>query len=47
MAESFLATLKTESYYRRVWPARKRAALEVCAWIEERYNLRRLHVSIG
>jgi len=29
MAESFFATLKTEFYYRRVWPAKKRARLEV------------------
>ena len=47
MAESFFATLKTEFYYRRVWPTRKRAKLEVGAWIEERYNRRRRHASIG
>lgn len=38
MAESFFATLKTEFYYRRVWPTWKRAKLEVGAWIEARYN---------
>ena len=38
MAESFFATLKTEFYYRRVWPTKTRARLEVGAWIEERYN---------
>ena len=42
MAESFFATLKTEFYYRRVWPTR-----EVGAWIEDRYNRRRRHSSIG
>ena len=47
MAESFFATLKTEFYYRRVWPTRKRAKLEVGFWIEERYNRRRRHASIG
>ena len=47
MAESFFATLKTEFYYRRVWPTRKRARLEVGAWIEDRYNRRRRHSSIG
>ena len=47
MAESFFATLKTEFYYRRVWPTRKRAKLEVGAWIEDRYNRRRRHASIG
>jgi hypothetical protein len=45
MAESFFATLKTEFYYRRVWPTRDRATREVGAWIEERYNRR--HSSIG
>ena len=46
MSESFFATLKTEFYYRRVWPTRKRAKVEVGAWIEDRYNRRR-HASIG
>lgn len=47
MAESFFATLKTEFYYRRVWATKKRAKLEVGAWIEDRYNRRRRHASIG
>lgn len=47
MAESFFATLKTEFYYRRVWPTKARAAREVGAWIEDRYNRRRRHTSIG
>ena len=47
VAESFFATLKTEFYYRRVWPTRKRAKIEVGAWIEDRYNRRRRHSSIG
>ncbi len=47
MAESFFATLKTEFYYRRVWPTRARAAREVGSWIEDRYNRRRRHSSIG
>jgi len=47
MAESFFATLKTEFYYRRVWPTRARAAREVGAWIEDRYNRRRRHSAIG
>jgi transposase InsO family protein len=47
MAESFFATLKTEFYYRRVWPTKARAQLEVGAWIEDRYNRRRRHSSIG
>lgn len=47
MAESFFATLKTEFYYRRVWPTKARAKVTVGAWIEDRYNRRRRHSSIG
>jgi len=47
MAESFFATLKTEFYHRRVWPTKARAKREVGAWIEDRYNRRRRHSSIG
>jgi len=47
MAESFFATLKTEFYYRHVWPTQARARLAVGAWIEDRYNRRRRHSSIG
>ena len=47
MAESFFATLKTEFYYRRVWPTKKAARIEVGEWIEDRYNRRRRHASIG
>jgi len=45
-AESFFATLKTEFYCRRVWATKARAKKEVGAWIEDRYNRRRL-ASIG
>ncbi|WP_323513080.1 IS3 family transposase [Subtercola sp. RTI3] len=47
MAESFFATLKTEFYYRRMWPTRARATRDVGAWIEDRYNRRRRHSQIG
>ena len=47
MAESFFATLKTEFYYRRVWPTKTRARLEVGGWIEDRYNRCRRHASLG
>ncbi len=47
LAESFFATLKTEFYYRRVWPTRARATRDVGAWIEDRYNRHRRHSSIG
>ncbi|WP_153038780.1 IS3 family transposase [Rathayibacter tanaceti] len=46
MAESFFATLKTELYTRRVWPTRTKAAREVGAWIEARYNRQRRHASL-
>ena len=39
--------MKTEFYDRRVWPTRARAISEVSAWIEDRYNRRRRHSSIG
>ena len=47
MAESSFATLKTEFYDRRVWPTRKRARIEIGAWIEDRYNLCLRHASLG
>ena len=47
MAESFFATLKTEFFYRRVWPTQARAQLEVGNWIEGRYNRRRRHSALG
>ena len=47
MAESFFATLKTEFYHRRVWPSKNKASREVGAWIEDRYNRRRRHASLG
>jgi putative transposase len=47
MAESFFATLKTEFYYRRIWPTQARAKIEVGAWIEDRYNRRRRHSALG
>lgn len=47
MAESFWSTLKTEFYDRRVWASRAEAKREVGRWIEEFYNRRRLHTSLG
>ena len=46
-AGSFFATVKTEFYDRRIWPTLARAIREVSAWIEDRYNRRRRHSSIG
>ena len=47
MVESFFATLKTEFYYRRIWPTKKGTKIAVGAWIEGRYNRLRRHSSIG
>jgi len=47
LAESFHATMKTEFYYRRVWPTKARAVRGVGAWIEDRYNRRRRHSALG
>ncbi len=45
--ESFWSTLKTEFYNRRRWHTKREARLAVGAWIEDRYNRRRRHSSIG
>ena len=47
MAESFFATLKTEFYYRQSWPTKQAALQGVAKWIEETYNRKRRHSSIG
>jgi len=46
-AESFWSTLKTEFYNRRDWPTKAEAIRAVGIWIEERYNRKRRHSSIG
>ena len=47
MAESFFATLKTEFYYRQSWPTKQAALQGVARWIEETYNRKRRHSSLG
>ena len=47
MAESFFATLKTEFYYRWVWPTRARVVRGGADWIEDHYTRRRRYTSIG
>ena len=39
--------MKTEFHDPRIWPTLARAIREVSAWIEDRYNRRRRHSSIG
>jgi transposase InsO family protein len=46
-AETFWSTLKCEFYNRRRWHTKREARLAVGAWIEDRYNRRRRHSSIG
>lgn len=47
MAESFWSTLKNEYYNRFTWPTRAGAKQAVGRWIEQTYNRRRRHSSIG
>jgi transposase InsO family protein len=42
-----LRHLEDEFYYRRVWPTKAGASRNDGAWIEDRYNRRRRHSSIG
>jgi len=46
-AESFWSTLKTEFYHRHHWSTKAAARTATGRWIEERYNRRRRHSSIG
>jgi putative transposase len=43
MAESFNASLKVERVHRTTYPTRKKAYADIAAYIELRYNTRRLH----
>ena len=47
MAESFWATLTTEYYYRRAFTTRDQVYTGVATWIEDFYNRRRIHTSLG
>ena len=47
MAESFFAALKNERVHRTVYPTRAHARRDVAAYIELRYNTRRLHSGLG
>ena len=46
-AETFWSTLKTEFYDWRRWHTKAEAKLALGAWIEDRYNRRRRHSSLG
>ncbi len=46
LAESFVATLKTELLYRASWPTRQAARTAIFEYIEGFYNTRRRHSSL-
>ena len=47
MAECLWATLTTEYYYRRTFTTRNQVYTGVATWIEDFYNPRRIHTSLG
>ena len=47
MAESLWATLTTEYYYRRTFTIGDQVYTGVATWIEDSYNPRRIHTSLG
>jgi putative transposase len=47
LAESFLATLKTELLYRNTWPTRRAARTAIFEYIEGFYNIMRRHSALG
>lgn len=46
-AESWNGTLKNERVNRMVYPTREKAIRDIAAWIELRYNQKRLHSTLG
>jgi transposase InsO family protein len=47
LAESFVATLKTELLYRSSWPTRQMARTAIFEYVEGFYNTRRRHSALG
>jgi len=47
LAESFVATLKTELLYRASWPTRQTVRTAIFEYIEGFYNTRRRHSALG
>ncbi len=47
LAESFVATLKTELLYRTWWPTRQTARTAIFEYVEGFYNTRRRHSALG
>jgi len=47
MSESLWDTLTTEYYYRRAFTTRDQVDTGIVTWIEDFYNRRRIHTSLG
>ena len=47
LAESFVATLKTELLYRDRWPTRQATRTAIFEYLEGFYNRKRLHSALG
>ena len=47
LAESFIATLKSELLYRNSWPTRRSARVAIFEYLEGFYNRHRLHSALG
>ena len=47
LAESFIATLKSELVYRNSWPTRESARTAIFEYLEGFYNRYRLHSALG
>ena len=47
LAESFVATLKTELHYRKSWPTRQVMRTAMIEYIEDFYTTRRRHSALG
>jgi transposase InsO family protein len=47
LAESFIATLKSELLHRHSWPRRESVRTAIFEYLEGFYNRRRLHSALG
>ena len=47
LAESFIATLKSELLHRHSWPSRESVRTAIFEYLEGFYNRRRLHSALG
>jgi putative transposase len=47
LAESFVATLKTQLLYRASWPTRQTVRTAIFEYVKGFYNTRRRHSSLG